>query len=325
MGGSRVRPTLLGRVLSPVRNWLSDRQPSELVAMLGLAGLGAVAASLVLAHFTDDEWRDALWLEVAKAGVWVVAVGVLGGALSSIWQRVTADREAEAAEATKEHDRELALREKERDRELAEEGKARDRELERKEKIREELASLVEMYNAVKSVRRTLRSLGFDRRFPSPREDSGQAGDVLTAEQARGFHAQMLVLNGLQLDFESKAKLFGQAGILGDDAKQVVQLLGHVEGYLNDILRIWEMGGWTIRQGTHLAVVSDGLIRLFRVRASFRPGIANPLHEITQLMNKQLFGEANADARTALDVIIQAQADRDEGEGADGKIGDALE
>ena len=57
-----------------------------LLALLTVVGLAAIITSAWLAHLTPnkDEWLNSLWLEVAKAGVQVVAVGVLGGALTAI-------------------------------------------------------------------------------------------------------------------------------------------------------------------------------------------------------------------------------------------------
>lgn len=113
---------------------------------------------------------------------------MLGGALAAVWRNITAHREAKAAEDAKE----------------------RDREIERNDKIRAELISLVALYNGVKSVRRIVRSLGLDlNTYPDAERETVRQTAILYEEQARGFHTQMLILNGLQLEFESKARQAG--------------------------------------------------------------------------------------------------------------------
>jgi hypothetical protein len=74
------------------------------------------------------------------------------------------------------------------------------------------------LYNGVKSVRRIVRSLGLDlKTYPDAERETVRQTAILSEEQARGFHAQMLILNGLQLEFESKVRQFGQTNFLGDD------------------------------------------------------------------------------------------------------------
>jgi hypothetical protein len=116
------------------------------------------------------------------------------------------------------------------------------------------------LYNGVKSVRRIVRSLGLDlKTYPDAERETVRQTAILSEEQARGFHAQMLILNGLQLEFESKARQFGQTNFLGDDTDQVVTNLGRIENRLNRVLELWEKSGWIIQQGTPLWLVSDGL------------------------------------------------------------------
>lgn len=257
-----------------------------LLGSIALLGLIAVIGGAWRAHVTRDKWSDSLWLEVAKAGVGVVAVGVLGGALANLWKGISARRTSED---------------------------------ERNEKIRAELASLVSLYNEVKAIRRTLRSLGLDLgKYPAAEREAAREGAVLTEEQACGFHAQMLVLNGLQLGFEAKAKQFGQTNFLDEDTEGVVTLIGVVEEHLNQVLELWEQRGWTIREGTALAVVYEGLTKLFRVREHFGPNVAEPLHEVTRLINKHVFGEALPETKDALQVIDEKHDQRDDGQDESG-------
>jgi hypothetical protein len=247
----------------------SERRPNAwwLLALLTFLGLGAIITGAWLANLTHDKWSDALWLEVAKAGVQVVAVGVLGGALAAIWRSIAARRELE---------------------------------IQRNDKIRAELVSLVALYNGVKAVRRILRSLGLDLKTYRDRETDARRTTLLTKEQARGFHAQMLILNGLQLDFESKVRQFGETDFLGEDTDKVVERLNRIEKHLNGVLNLWEQSGWTIREGTALGVVSDGLVGLFRVGDHLRPEVSKPIREITLLINKHVFGGATEETRKVL-------------------------
>jgi uncharacterized membrane protein YcjF (UPF0283 family) len=128
--GNLASPPFAARRADPeLRKRLRRHAAWWLLALLTVLGLVAIITGAWLARLTPDKWLDALWLEVAKAGVQVVAVGVLGGALAAIWQNIRARRE---------------------------------REIERNDKIRAELVSLDALYNDVKAVRRILRSLGLD-------------------------------------------------------------------------------------------------------------------------------------------------------------------
>jgi len=239
----------------------------RLLALLTVLGLAAASIGA-----WQTGWSDALWLEVAKGGVQVVAVGVLGGALALAWREVTARRE---------------------------------RQSQRNDKIMTEFVSMVALYNQVKGVRRTLRSLGLDlntRRDPEMRQVTKETAS-LTDEQARGFHTQMLILSGLQLEFESKVKQFGESDLLGIHTPNVVDQLGLIENHLNRVLTLWEEDGWTIREGTPLAQVSDGLIDLFRIRGHFGNGVSNPMKEIRKVINQEFFGEATKETQAALKQV----------------------
>lgn len=236
----------------------------------GIALLGLIVIGISAWQASDqDRWVDSLWLEVARASVGVVAVGVLGGALSYLWKQVS-DR--------------------------------RTKESERREKLRVELMSLVALYNDVKAVRRRLRSLGLDLR-KGPDQTHRSAGR-LTQDQAHGFHEEMRLLNELQLGFEAKARQFGQTNFLAEDTDKVVEHLGAVEEHLNNVLSLWEVEGWKVREGTSASLVYDGLQKLFRVRTEFGPNVSVRLHEITELVNLHIFGEeATASTKKALDGI----------------------
>ena len=107
----------------------------------------------------------------------LLSVGLLGGAIAAAWRFVEADRE-----------------QKER---AAADGLARAQQLH--DAQREAFRRVVRCYNAVKSIRRTLRSLGF----------TANAGS-LDQEQADRFREQMLRLNEVQLEFEALTRDLGE-------------------------------------------------------------------------------------------------------------------
>lgn len=84
----------------------------------------------------------------------------------------------------------------------------------------------------------------------------------------------------------------------------------------SQVLWLWEQSGWTIREGTHLGQVSDGLVRLFRVRDRMRPEVSEPLRDITRQINKHVFGEATERTRNALAEILLEHKKRDTGRNA---------
>jgi hypothetical protein len=282
--------------------------PRWLIAIVAGLGLVAVAVGTLGAFLADGRWFDDLWFEVAKAGVQLVTIGVLGGTLTAAWKIITDMRQEEAAkEAKKLQDA------------AATEAKERDREIERNEKIRAELVSLFDTYNGVKTVRRTIRSLGLDlKTYPDAERETARRTAVLTQAQAEGFHAQMRILSGLQLDFEAKARQFGQTDLLGNKTAQVVDKLSQIENHLNLALQLWEKNGWAIREGTPLHQVPDGLELLLRVREHLRPNVSIPLREITEIINEHVFQAATTSTKIALDRALARHEDRDQGQSTAG-------
>lgn len=247
------------------------------IGVIGAMGAAAACLGALLASETSGAWSD-LWSDVASAGVGVVAVGVVGGALTAAWKAIEAQREAAALTENK---------------------------------IRVEFAELIVLYNGVKSVRRALRGLGLDAKLLlDPKEVEENEGRdkgyyetaeglkkleavglavELTREQAAGFQEQMGRLNELQLRYEAKKRQFEQADLLGEDRARVAAKLEDIEGWLNDLVGLWEEHGWEIREGTKLVEVSPGLQPLFRKRI-FRPNFSTPMDDLTDLFNAHLFG-----------------------------------
>jgi hypothetical protein len=270
------------------RKW-SRLVPLSVVVPVALAGLVIIAMAAGLALQTTDKWLDDLWKEIANAGVQVVAVGVLGGLVAAAWK----DRELDRAS----HERGVEAGRATREKELEADRAAR-------EKIRGELMVIVDLYNRVKRVRRTLRSQGLDlvvRRRDHPLD----ADFALTESQVRAFRRQMRRLTIVQLEFESKVRQFGQTNLLGEDTELVVKRLDGIESFLNNILKAaWEQQGWSIQVGSDASAISEPLQPLFR-KDQFRPRLSEPLREITRFMNKYAFGGATAGTNAALDAIVQ--------------------
>jgi hypothetical protein len=233
----------------------------RLLIGLGLTGLVITALVVWLANLTDDKWFDDLWLEVAKASVQLLAVGVLGGALTYAWKDLSTQREKEA---------------------------------ERRAKIRTELLDLFSLYNDVKSVRRSLRSMGLDPKYNTlTRQPAGASDGRFTEEKARAFHEQMLGLNSLQLGFESKKRQFEQTDFLLEDTGKVLTCLRGIEKHLNEVLKnSWEKRASTIQAGADIKPVSDALLPLLDT-PQFKEHVSGPMTEITRLINKHVFGEAS--------------------------------
>jgi len=294
--GLRSRARHLGQAL---RHRARKLGPAGWIGVLATLGVMAVVVSTGLAALTNDAWLDDLLLEVAKAGVWIVAVGAVGGALAVAWESITASREAKRAADVRDEERRLANEEKARDQRRIDD-----------QQLRAELVSLVALYNQVKAVRRSLRSLGLDPKYPGPDAAGGRSG-VLTEMQAQGFQAQMLILNGVQLDFEAKARQFGQTDLVGPDTARVVQLLGSIENHLNQVLSVWETNGYLIQAGSAIEPVSVGLEKLFRVSDHLRPMVSDPLREVLKLLNRRAFGEATPTTKKAYATVVDEHQTRE--------------
>jgi hypothetical protein len=244
------------------------------IAIIAGIGVAAVVVGVLAASGTVGEW-SALWHEVAKAGVQIVAVGVAGGALAAAWRGIAERREAAAAT---------------------------------KDKIRAEFVELIDLYNGVKTVRRSLRSLGLDAKLHIDEQTYENQPETyfatqpgldelktvglsvgLTQQQVDGFHEQMQTLNTLQLGYEAKARQFEQADLLEQDGKSVARTLESIESYLNHLVDLWEEHGWKVREGTQLHVISAWLQPLYR-RDEFRRRFSKPMRSITKVINKHLFG-----------------------------------
>jgi len=130
-----VRPQIAAGERDHKRSWgggaLLDRLirgarsvPRPAIA-LAFAGALGVVGILIGKGLTERD--DEFWLEVAKGGVQVLAVAVIGGAVAAAWRYLDEDRERRRQL----HEQQLAV-----------------------------FRQIVGSYNEVKEIRRTLRSLG---------------------------------------------------------------------------------------------------------------------------------------------------------------------
>lgn len=210
--------------------------------------------------------RADLWLELGKVGLQLLAVGIVGGALSAGWKIA-------------EEDRAEARREAELDRERRQDFHSRQLSV---------FVQVVTAYNGVKAVRRALFSHGF-----------AITRGVLDALQAQGFHDQMARLNELQLVFEAILRELGETNLFGSDTSEIVRELSGVEHHLNEVLRFWQNHGFEIRAGISADEVAKGVEGLLDSR-SFGTGVVEPRRRLTEAMHRHLFGIASSADLAAL-------------------------
>lgn len=227
------------------------------IMLLATTGLGV---AMVLLGVLMSEQRNDLWIESAKVGIQLLAVGIVGGGLSAGWKTVEQQR------SDRRKDFELIL---ENNREVHE----------------RQLATFVQVvtaYNGVKSVRRTLKSLGLTSRT-----------GALDNCQVTGFHTQMSRLNELQLVFEAMVREFGETDLFSSDTPVIIKELSGVGRYLNKVLALWEDHGAEIREGSSLQAVANGLAGLLNT-SMFTEGVVQRRRRVTETMHRHLFGIASA-------------------------------
>lgn len=213
---------------------------------------------LVVSVALSDSPKD-LWLELGRAGVQLLVIGVLGGLLTVGWQGVerrrASAREDQAKRLQDDHER--------HDRMLA------------------AFLHVLSAYNGVKAVRRTLRSLGF--------EDTSDG--AIDAWQAEGFHREMQRLSDFQLEFEAIAIELGESRIFADDTDQISEQLRRIEQHLNRVIGFWEHEGSRIRSGFPRNRVAAGVSRLISY-PDFMRGVVEARRLVADLMHQHLFGLA---------------------------------
>lgn len=217
------------------------------VAFLGGALIAVVL--VVLSQIIPKESPE-VWPEVAKAGVQIGLVGLAGSGVTWLLGRATAARDkAHRIEAYR-----LRI-----------------------------FGELVDAYNGIKAVRRTLRALGF-------RSPSGTGR--LTTEQADEFLAEMRSLVSCQLELEHiKRELETRARAFPEEEYLQTRVTS-VETHLNEVIREWEKKGPAIVEGADVALV-QGLELLQKFlgpgKESFRPKVATPMAQVQAWLREDVY------------------------------------
>jgi hypothetical protein len=253
-----------------------------LVAALVLAGALSIAGTVIGMLKTDLD--DEFWLEIARAGVQVLAVVVIGGAVAAAWRYLEQERSDQQKRLADDREQQRQLHEQQ----LA------------------VFRQIVESYNEVKAIRRTLRSIGLRA-----------ATGTMSETQVRGFRELMLRLNVVQLAFEALKRELGETDFFKEDTAEIVKRLYYIESHLNIVLQVWEKDGSAIQVGSDAGFVSLGLVGLigpskglkegFEHRnsrtTSFKEGVVTHRREITRLIHKHLFGPASGTTKAELDQL----------------------
>jgi hypothetical protein len=226
------------------------------LAFLGGALIGAV---LVAASQIIPEEPPEVWPELAKAGVQIGLVGLAASGVTWLLGRATEARdEARRIEAYR-----LRI-----------------------------FGEIVDAYNGIKAVRRTLRALGF-------RNPCG-TGRLLT-KQADEFLAEMRSLVTCQLALEHiKRELETRAGAFPEEEYLRTRVTS-VEEHLNEVISDWEKKGPTIVEGADVALVRD-LKPLQKFlgpgKESFRPNVTTPMTEVQTWLTNDVYGRSTDHGRS---------------------------
>lgn len=229
------------------RTWRTSARVWTALAFLGGALLAVV---LVAASQIIPEERPEIWPELAKAGVQIGLVGLAASAVTVLLGRATAERD-----------------------------KAR-----RIEAYRLRIfGDLVDAYNGIKAVRRTLRALGL-------RDPSGKGR--LTPEQADEFLAEMRSLLSYQLALERIKRELEMRARAFPEEKELLTPVKSVEEHLNCVIREWENKGPTIVEGAEVALVQD-LTRLQEFlgpgEKSFVPNVGMPMAQVQAWLRQDIY------------------------------------
>jgi hypothetical protein len=203
----------------------------RLKRLFGAAAL--IAAGLVVWGVLGAE-SEVLALEAAKVGMQLAVVTFLGLALTYVLGRVDEARKDRAREADMEREERRRLNDY------------------RLTIHRDAMCA----YTEIKTVRRTLRALGFAPRVSGPSDP----------EQLEPFNAQMLTLNEAELSLEKvEREIAAQAGVF-PKAAQCLDKLETAQGFLREVLDAWETSALRApepddRQRTSLERLDDFLAK----------------------------------------------------------------
>jgi hypothetical protein len=219
-----------------------------LILASALVGLGAK-----MAHLSGDQ----IWNEIAKAGVQLGIITIIGGGVGFALRRVDSIRE----ERREKSQSDLEAKRKQNEYRLS------------------VLGDITTSYNQVKAVRRTLRALGV-MALTAP----------LTAEQANKFFAQMKSLNEAQLSLERVKREVDVRRISFEKGDDILCALNKAENYVNEIIKNWEKEGAGVVTGAPPRVMgSFTQLQLFLEKhdKDFDEGIGDPMEKIQKLISDQ--------------------------------------
>jgi hypothetical protein len=210
------------------------------IIALTLTFIAGIAVAAVFSAISTN--KDDIWSTISKAGV-TIAVTTVAGAVAT-----------------------AALK-------LVDEWRVRDQER------RKVFHDVVETYNEVKSIRRSLRALG----LLSPRRGR------LTAEEAEEVLTIMTRLNAAQLRFEAIKKEVEQSNLF-THLDLVTRELRTVEDYINKCaIAKWEKSTGHIRKGADRHELDN--LELPRFIEGFEYHIFRPLDNLTLTLHEELFGK----------------------------------
>jgi hypothetical protein len=249
------------RLLGRIKDALSDRRVQRIGIILVFAF--AVAVALTIVGLVLSSQRSDLWLEVAKAGLQLGVIVLVGGAVTYGFNFLESER------ATDVHHDEYRL------------GVIRN---------------LIESYNRIKSARRTLRAYGF-RKPQVPRPNAQQ----FTAEQVDAYRKQMLVLVEAQLKLEEISREIKAQPQVFKHSKALEVLIHTGESYVNKVIEEWEKCGVDVVTGAHAGHTTDVFDHLQNFLGD--PGaqvggiktISKPIEEIQRLIQGQFLGANGTD------------------------------
>jgi len=199
------------------------------VVIILLVALAIAGAAISLGFAKSPSGSATLWFEVGKAGLQLVALGILGGLVALAFKLLD---------------------------DLRDDRRRRD----------EYLASVTDelwgAYHRVKSVRRMLRAAGLRELLDAPRSDTKRSRQP-SERQIADFREQMVVLNDAQLTLEKlKLGVKMQPSLYGHDHARIRRALRKAENYVKKVIEDWEDHGEDIKVGEDLDNVEGGLVNL---------------------------------------------------------------
>ena len=240
-----------------IRAAMSDRSVRRISIILAFAFAVAVALTIIGSILSSPQLSDP-WLEVAKAGLQLGVIVLVGGAVTYGFKFLESERDAQAR---------------------------------RDEYLLGMIRNLVESYNQIKSVRRTLRAYGF-LKPEVPRPDAHR----FTAEQVDAYRKQMFVLMEAQLRLEEISREIKAQPQVFEHSEALKVLIHSGESYVNEVIGDWEDHGVDVVVGAHAGRTTDVFKHLqnFLGSSSAEVGgiktLSEPVGEIQRLIQGQFLG-----------------------------------